>query len=298
MINSVNIREIEEVRTGLYDIYKAYLLKHIESDHAIKSIIDYSENYEAILTKHLNTLLVRLTVKLLLRINPNHKLLYKYLESNIVDSGLTNPTKYYLYHVIETYFPTKIEAIQKFVLNVFPSFFPNNIEFDAVEVIKADLHGFLFKTYNTLSTYFPNQSNFKWDYTLNGFSNNNILILKKNTDPYNNESFSEEYPYESHREWEMTIKDGKKYFFIGKKNSIQLLQIGFALQIFKSIVENKFEESSLIISFSNNEDIPIKFFYEECDILLYFFASPSRKHDTKPHPKERKRPIDLKWFED
>ncbi|KKN34848.1 hypothetical protein LCGC14_0789520 [marine sediment metagenome] len=154
---------MEKIKTEIYNIYKSYLLKNIESDQAIKSIIDYSEDYEPKLTKHMNTLLVNLTVKLLLKINKTHKLVYKYLESVIVDNSIIINTRYYLYYLIEQYFPTKLENLQDFIIRYLPSYFGDNIEFDGVEVIKAKLGEFLFLTHKTLNSYFPKHK-FTWNF--------------------------------------------------------------------------------------------------------------------------------------
>jgi len=285
------IVEIEEVRTGLYNIYREYLLKHISKDQACRDIISYLSDvndYSNVdYTKHMNSLLMRLAVKLLLKINPKSPLFYKFLEENIIDNSITGNTRFYLYNVISEHFQDRLESLQDFILRFLPSYFPNNIEFDGVEIIKANLCEFLFLTHNILNKYFPNQSNnnWKWNHNFKGFSNNNILILKDN-DPFINEKFPVQYSYDTHNNWQKNIRNGKQYLILEKKYSIQLLYIGFAIQIFK-LLEKDFEDSRLEFSFpSDPETIPTKVVYKgSSNILLYFFEEPI----ISPQPKEIKK---------
>lgn len=282
---------MEKIKAKLYNIYKACLLKDINSEQAVEKIIDYMDYVDNktawSFTKHMNSLLVRLVVKLLLKINPSHKLLYKYLESEIVDNSITNQTRYYLYHVVEEYFPSKIENLQDFILRFLPTYFSDNIEFDGIEVIKAGLEQFLFLTYNTLGTYFSNQP-FKWNYNFNGFSNGNILIVHKNNDPYINEKFPVQYSYAKNM-----IINGRLYFD-NKKYSVRLLNLGFSLQILK-LIEKDFEATQLFFSFPLDPDIPIKISYKDSNILLFLFKDPKPLvGGTTPKViKKRKRPIDF-----
>ncbi len=248
---------IDKIKNGLYDIYKSYLFKNIEGDHAIKSIIDIYEDSEANLTKHMNTLLVQTTIKLLLNINPESLIVFKSIEGGILDNNITLNTRYYLYHLVEQHFPDKLDNLQDFILRYLPIYFGDNIEFDGVEVIKAKLGEFLFLTHKTLSSYFPRHQ-FKWNHNFNGFSNGNILILHKDNDPYIKENYSEQYSYDNNN----------KEMLLG--NGIKLLQLGFVLQIFKLITKS-FEESGLFFNFSGDPESPIKISYKDCDIFLYIF---------------------------
>ena len=243
MNNSMNIGELEEARTGLYNIYKAYLLKNIESDQAIKSIIDYSEDYEVKLTKHLNNLLVELTVKLLIKINPKSPLVFKFIEGGILDNGLMLKTRIYLYHLEEQYFSDELDNLQDFILRFLPSFFPQNIEFDGVDVIKAGLTQFLFQTYKTLSTYFSNHP-FKFNRNFNGFTNGDILILKRENNPYSEEIYPIQYLYD--------INDNERVL----NDGIKLLQLGFTLQIYKLIIKD-FNSAGLFFNIPSTPDIPM-----------------------------------------
>ena len=274
------IYELEEVRTGLYDIYRAYLLKNINSENAIKELINISESSEDMHTKHLNSLLVQLTVKLILKINPCHKLFYKFLESNIVDNTTTNQTRYYLFNLVEQHFSNKLENLQDFILRYLPSYFGDNIELDGVEIIKAGLTQFLFLTHKTLSSYFPRHL-FKWNHNFNGFSNGNFLILKKENNHYSEEDYPVQYFYDNNNE--RIIIDG-----------IKLLQLGFILQIFK-LIEKNFDTTGLFFSFSSDpEIIPTKASYGGSDILIYFFKYPIIIPTPQPKVvRKRKRPIDL-----
>lgn len=262
---------LKEAKDGLYKIYTAYLLKNILGDQALKSIIDYSEGYEAILTKHLNTRLVQTTVNRLLKINPKHPLFYKYLEANIVDNSITMNLRYYLYSILEQHFPDKLDNLQDFILRYLPSYF-QDIEFsDGSDIIKAGLTEFLFKTHKTLSSYFPKHK-FKWNYNFNGFSNGKILILKRENNPYSEEIYPIQYLYDIN-DTERVIKDG-----------IKLTQLGFALQIFKLINGNVI--TGLKLNFPSAPDSPIKISYENNNILIYIFKASNRLVAVTSQPKE------------
>ena len=217
-------------------------------------------------------------------------------------------TSYYLYNLIETYFFKKTKGLQQYILRYLPSYFPDNIKLDGIEVIKADMTSFLFKTYEVLSNYLTNNA-FSWNYNFNGFSNGNILILKENNDPYINEEFSIPYCFKNHSEWEREIINGKKHYLIGKKSvrqkfvrqkfSIQLLHLGFALQIFKLMIKD-FNEVNLFLMFSSSSDIPSRIYYEGCDIIIYSFQNKERPatEGYEPQIRERKRAdaVEFDWL--
>jgi len=261
---------IDKIKNGLYDIYKSYLFKNIEGEQAVESILNYMDSfdnyYEVNLTKHMNTLLVRLVVKLLLKINPKHPLFYKFLEGGILDNSILINTRFYLFNIVKIHFPDNLDNLSDFIIRYLPQYFPENITYDAVELIKAGFSQFLFQTYKTLSSYL-NQP-FKWNRNFSGFSNGEILIVKKANNPYNEEDYAIQYSYNNNNE--RIIGDG-----------IKLLQLGFALQIYKLIIKS-FEESFLKFSFPNSQDIPIKISYQESKILLYFFKPPLIEPITQP----------------
>ncbi len=269
---------LNKIKNELYGIYRTYLLKRIDGDIAFNTIIDYSEAYEAQLTKYMNSLLVRLVLKLLLKINPKNPLLFRFLEGNIVDNSTTLPTRYYLFNVVKQHFPDELDNLEDYILRYLPYYFPSNLEFEGVDVIKAGFSQFLFLTYKTLNTYIHNQP-FTWNHNFSGFSNNNILILKKANDTYSNEKYQIQYSYGDNKK--MVILDGKQYFN-EKKHSIPLIYIGFALHIYKLITIN-FDSAGIKLNFPSDQEIPIKVSYKDCDIILYIF-----KDSIVVQPKKNK----------
>lgn len=273
------IYELEEAKTKLYNIYKDYLLKDINSEQAVESILNYMDSfdnyYEVNLTKHMNTLLVRLVVKLLLKINPKHPLFYKFLEGGILDNSILINTRFYLFNIVKIHFPDNLDNLSDFIIRYLPQYFPENITYDAVELIKAGFSQFLFQTYKTLSSYL-NQP-FKWNRNFSGFSNGEILIVKKANNPYNEEDYAIQYSYNNNNE--RIIGDG-----------IKLLQLGFILQIYK-LIEKNFNTTGLFFNFPSAPDIPIKISYEkDCNILLFIFKDPLDSVPQRPaHIYKNKR---------
>ncbi|KKN51794.1 hypothetical protein LCGC14_0618940 [marine sediment metagenome] len=271
---------MERIRTEIYNIYKAYLLKNILGEHAIKDIIEIYEDSETSLTKHLNSLLVRLTVKLLLKINKKSPIVFKFIEGAILDNNIILNTRYYLYSLVEQHFKSNLNNLRDFILRYLPSYF-QDIEFsDGSDIIKAGFSQFLFQTHKTLSTYFPKRK-FKFNLNFSGFTNGDILILKKDNNPYSTENYP--VSFDTNNSENMVSND--KLYFDNKKYSIKLLHLGFALQIFKLLDFDVL--SGLTINFPLAPDIPIKISYEDNNnILIYIFKSPIVAQI--PHPKKVK----------
>lgn len=251
--------ELSKVGLRINEIFKSYRYGNLSARKGVRAIINVLNSIDPKFDTAYDNLyvaeLIKKGIRYMLRMEAPSKETYNFLEENIVDDTLEPNARYYLLKILSQYYPKKVLGLQNYLLQYVKGYFPENLKFEGKEIVLANLQDFLFKTHTILSNY----ADFSYNPNYRGLTSDYILIVKTKHDTYNNEKFVANYPYNSRYEWSIR-RNNNSVYLIDDKYKIGIRELLFAVKLFKNHT-TPFDDSSLIISFSNDTDMPIKLSY-------------------------------------
>lgn len=280
-------------------INRDYRAEIITSETAIKNIVELLEALNYASGKEFDKKrigeLIKKGVRLVLRIDANSKQTYKFLVNCVTNSTLDLSARYEIFSVLERNFPKKVEGLGRYLLEVGSGYFPDNIDDNGELIIKFGLSDFLFRTHKILSKH----DDFRFNISYEGFASKNCLICNTKFDVYRLEDYDTKFLYSQRESWKISGY-GKSMYIIDDTHKIGVKDLIFSVNLNKKY-NIDFEDENLTIQFSNDEDIPIRVSYKDCNIVLYFFETPLINSDAKPQPeinkiKKRSEVIDFEWL--